>query len=1091
LTQQRIELIKRLRESRQQLLYARQDEYRAVVLAGEEFSPSDAARLVKSGCRVNSWIPAPVTLGAPLPLSDAELTDLYRTNLTVSPEDEKELSFNLPNPEDLMAPADFENLMMERDHLSQQDLRYREDLWGEEIEERSTDELEGLLNSLSVAVRPLGDNEGWALAAISAGREGGGLRAVWEKLLAQVEAVLTESSNAQEFLLQFSPTVPEDCLPGRAGEVADEISEHLRQGRKLGWLNLLTHSEWKTLIEAARVNQQPPKVSEHFQAISQLVRLRASRTALRNRWQAQVTSLSGPALLEGDPAPERICRQYSDRIGECLNWYNTTWSSLEQEMSRVGLNWKALLLEAAPNHSQHGDLLRIHETVVNKLPSVLRAQKNRLLWGRTEAKILSLSRTLDSFSVNAMSSEVVQRLRVAVKRGAILAYTEAYDRLVEIRNHQKDLIRRGELLSMLEPAAPAWAAAIRNREAQHAGGVPPGNPTDAWQWRQLHDELERRGRVSLETLQERIDKLGKQLRETTAELTEKKAWLAQARRTSLEQRQALRGWKEFMRRVGRGTGIRAPRLLAEARKLIPVCQSAVPVWIMPLNRVVESFDPQKNSFDVVIIDEASQADVMSMAALYLGKEIIIVGDHEQVSPLAVSQRQEEVQQLIDEHLTGIPNANLYDGQMSIYDLAKTSFEGMICLREHFRCVSQIIQFSNYLSYNGDIKPLRDASAVARRPHTIAYRVEGEGVDAKGVNEQEAYTIASLLIACTEQPEYEDASFGVISLVGEQQAGFIEKLLRRFLPPAEYVRRRLQSGNSANFQGDERDVMFLSVVDTPGGDGPLSLRREGAQNLFKKRFNVAASRARDQMWVVYSLDPEIHLQPEDIRRRLIMHARDPDAISRERERQEANVESEFERQVLGRLLQAGYRVTPQWKVGAYRIDLVVEGNGKRLAVECDGDRWHPPEKLQEDLERQAILERLGWRFARIRGSQFFRDPDTAMRHVFERIEQLGISAEGMRLTEPEDQMTTNALKDQIIRRAAELRRQWRDAGEDAVIHPGRGSGSLRSRQRKRRGTKTDSGHDQTQNRDSTAKSGTPLDEQPPQLPSLGMRQQRKI
>jgi very-short-patch-repair endonuclease len=429
--------------------------------------------------------------------------------------------------------------------------------------------------------------------------------------------------------------------------------------------------------------------------------------------------------------------------------------------------------------------------------------------------------------------------------------------------------------------------------------------------------------------------------------------------------------------------------------------------------------------------------------------------------------------------------------MSIYDLAKTSFEGMICLREHFRCVSQIIQFSNYLSYNGDIKPLRDASAVARRPHTIAYRVEGEGVDAKGVNEQEAYTIASLLIACTEQPEYEDASFGVISLVGEQQAGFIEKLLRRFLPPAEYVRRRLQSGNSANFQGDERDVMFLSVVDTPGGDGPLSLRREGAQNLFKKRFNVAASRARDQMWVVYSLDPEIHLQPEDIRRRLIMHARDPDAISRERERQEANVESEFERQVLGRLLQAGYRVTPQWKVGAYRIDLVVEGNGKRLAVECDGDRWHPPEKLQEDLERQAILERLGWRFARIRGSQFFRDPDTAMRHVFERIEQLGISAEGMRLTEPEDQMTTNALKDQIIRRAAELRRQWRDAGEDAVIHPGRGSGSLRSRQRKRRGTKTDSGHDQTQNRDSTAKSGTPLDEQPPQLPSLGMRQQRKI
>jgi len=67
-----------------------------------------------------------------------------------------------------------------------------------------------------------------------------------------------------------------------------------------------------------------------------------------------------------------------------------------------------------------------------------------------------------------------------------------------------------------------------------------------------------------------------------------------------------------------------------------------------------------------------------------------------------------------------------------------------------------------------------------------------------------------------------------------------------------------------------------------------------------------------------------------------------------------VESEFEKQVLRKLIQAGYRVVPQWHVGAYRIDLVVEGDGKRLAVECDGDRWHPVEKLAEDMARQAIL-----------------------------------------------------------------------------------------------------------------------------------------
>ena len=53
---------------------------------------------------------------------------------------------------------------------------------------------------------------------------------------------------------------------------------------------------------------------------------------------------------------------------------------------------------------------------------------------------------------------------------------------------------------------------------------------------------------------------------------------------------------------------------------------------------------------------------------------------------------------------------------------------------------------------------------------------------------------------------------------------------------------------------------------------------------------------------------------------------------------------------------------------------VEGGGKNLAVECDGDRFHPFEKLKEDMERQAILERQGWKFARIRGNHFFRNPD---------------------------------------------------------------------------------------------------------------------
>ncbi len=140
-----------------------------------------------------------------------------------------------------------------------------------------------------------------------------------------------------------------------------------------------------------------------------------------------------------------------------------------------------------------------------------------------------------------------------------------------------------------------------------------------------------------------------------------------------------------------------------------------------------------------------------------------------------------------------------------------------------------------------------------------------------------------------------------------------------------------------------------------------------------------------------------------------------------EEQGKRTDSIFEKLVLQRLVSAGYRVQPQWPVGARRIDLVVEGLTKRLAVECDGEKWHTPEQLQHDLERQSILERLGWVFIRIRGSVFFRDPDTAMAPVFTRLDHLGIEPLGAASQSPPPVETP--LLNRVRRSAEALRAQW--------------------------------------------------------------------
>ena len=282
---------------------------------------------------------------------------------------------------------------------------------------------------------------------------------------------------------------------------------------------------------------------------------------------------------------------------------------------------------------------------------------------------------------------------------------------------------------------------------------------------------------------------------------------------------------------------------------------------------------------------------------------------------------------------------------------------------------------------------------------------------------------------------------MISLVGDEQAYFIDSLLRKNLSEEEFkLKHNILCGNPAQFQGDERDVIFLSLVDSSDG-GVLRVREEP---MFKQRFNVAASRARDQMWVVHSLDPRSHLRPGDLRRRLIEYAEDPYRVLAALENMESVPGSALEREVAAQLAGLGYRVVPQWKVGHYVIDLVIENNGKRLAVECDGDRFHPLEKLPDDMARLAALERLGWTFVRIRGSQFLRDPDRAMEPVLAQLKAAAI--------EPvvpgengESALTQDIeLRYRVVRRAQEIRRIWR--GEDPaaarLAHRGNRRGSLR-------------------------------------------------
>jgi very-short-patch-repair endonuclease len=1003
---------------------ARFSEVEEIVFGGEGLSPIEVARQVNANTERDGWIPGPLQPGIVCPLTDVEVRQLYGSHETLTPTDEAQLAVPRPAPAKLVAPADFRLLATERAGAELRAQTHRPELWnGHAVASYTTTQLQDLHQRVKQAAAILAEEHNWLREVLFAGWSGGGLQEAWQDLLATVETLATESGTAHRLIMAHGPTLPEDHPLDEAALMLGDIVAFLEAGGSFGLKTKLTRRAWHHLIESCRVEAREPRTVEEFRALHASAQLETSRNRFAARWRRAVESLDGPSVESLGRSPERTALAYAAEIRTRLEWRGAVWEPLIGELRTAGFRWDIWLAEHPPVPGDHGELARVQRAGSHGLVEIVEAQAALLRQAELSAALQAQRTYLAGFPQSDCASLLLQ----AQDAWNVDNYEHACRELARLEGLRIVYETRMTLLAKLETAAPAWARAIAQRHQPHALSQPPGETAAAWRWRQWLQELERRAAVSMTELQERLDRTEDELRRVAGQIIEHETWAAQRDRTGLQTQQALMGFVQTLHKIGKGTGKRAPDLLREARQLLVSARRAVPVWIMPLNRVYESFDPRHTKFDVVIIDEASQSDVTALAALYLGREHVVVGDKEQVTPDAVGQRVDEVQRLISTALQGIPNNHLYDGQTSIYDLAETAFGGVVALREHFRCVPEIIEFCNHLSYSHAIRPLREPLTASVRPALVAHRVHGFRDERGKINRVEAEEIVSLVCACLNDADYarnesrRPTSFGIISLLGDEQALLIENLLRWRLPPDVLEKHRLLCGNAAQFQGDERDVVFLSMVDGPLDGGQLSCRDAGPKDLYKKRYNVAVSRARNQLWVVHSLDPETHLKIGDLRRQLIQHARDPQAILRAKENHGTQNDSVFETAVLQRLLAAGYRVQPQWPVGAFRIALVVEGTRRRLAVECDGERWHTPEQLQRDLERQAILERLGWVFVRIRGSVFFRAPETAMAPVFSRLNQLGIEPIGKdELNEPNP---VQPLVNRIRNAAEKIRQDW--------------------------------------------------------------------
>ena len=488
-----------------------------------------------------------------------------------------------------------------------------------------------------------------------------------------------------------------------------------------------------------------------------------------------------------------------------------------------------------------------------------------------------------------------------------------------------------------------------------------------------------------------LTELEQQEEKFLSKIASKKAWfnvLENLNRNFLI-RQHLQAWVLAIKKIGKGTGKRALKFRKEAQLQMDKCKDSIPCWIMPIYKVAETINPELGMYDYVIIDEASQLGPDAIFLLYISKNIIIVGDDKQVSPEYVGVNADIMSPYISRHLKNIPFDNYYGTEFSFFDHATMFCRGKTVLREHFRCMPEIIEFSNKNFYSRDGKglyPLKQYSEQRLDPLINIYCQSGyvEGQSQNIINKVEAESITNKISDLIKDERYNGKTFGVIVLQGNRQAALIELLLLKKIGDTEYHKRKIICGNSASFQGDERDIIFLSLITAQNHNRSALTKPED-----ERRFNVAVSRAKEQVILFHSVQLEDLINTNDLRYKLLDHFLNykshsiPQQIIIERaagKQPPAPFESWFEVDVFNDIVRNNYSVIPQYEVakGKYRIDLVaLLSNGIKIAIECDGDKYHGAEQYQSDLIRQKVLERCGWQFFRIRGGEYYSNRKKAL------------------------------------------------------------------------------------------------------------------
>jgi very-short-patch-repair endonuclease/Mrp family chromosome partitioning ATPase len=434
----------------------------------------------------------------------------------------------------------------------------------------------------------------------------------------------------------------------------------------------------------------------------------------------------------------------------------------------------------------------------------------------------------------------------------------------------------------------------------------------------------------------------------------------------------------------------------------PVIQQIKPIFLMSPLSVAQFLKPGAISFDLLVVDEASQIEpVDALGAVARCRQMVVVGDERQLPPTRFFAK-----------LTGNDDDRDEDDELtfqakdaeSILDLCLAKGLPHRMLNWHYRSKHQsLIAVSNKQFYDNRLfivpSPYDAVAGMGLAFHYLPDAHYDRGNTR--TNPKEARIVAEAVIRHARETPNRSLGVATFSVAQRQAIQNELELLRREHPDTEEFFGRGSSEpffvkNLENIQGDERDVIFISLGYGRTKEGYIAmsfgpLNSDGGE----RRLNVLISRAKLRCEVFSSITgDDIDLSRSRGRgvaalKMFLSFAQTGKlGIAEETGR---DADSIFEEQVAARLVSLGYDVKNQIGTAGFFVDLAISDPAKPgrfvLGIECDGAQYHSSRSARDrDRLRQAVLEAHGWILHRIWSTDWFLRPEEETAKVVKAIEE---------------------------------------------------------------------------------------------------------